>query len=57
MVTIVKQGSTQENIDQLLAQLFERKKEKGISSQKYCGVLKLEEDALSIQKCLRNEWE
>ncbi len=31
--------------------------EKSVDTKKYCGVLKLKEDALSIQKRLRDEWE
>lgn len=30
--------------------------EKGVDTLKYCGVLKLKEDALAIQKKLRDEW-
>jgi hypothetical protein len=30
--------------------------EKGVNTLKYCGVLKLKEDPLVIQKKLRDEW-
>jgi hypothetical protein len=30
--------------------------EKGAGTRKYCGVLKLKEDPLVIQKRLRDEW-
>lgn len=30
--------------------------EKGVDTLKYCGVLKLKEDPLVIQKKLRDEW-
>ncbi len=30
--------------------------EKGVDTLKYCGVLKLKEDPLAIQKKLRDEW-
>lgn len=30
--------------------------EKGVDTKKYCGVLKLKEDPLTIQKKLRDEW-
>ena len=29
---------------------------KGVDTLKYCGVLKLKEDPLTIQKKLRDEW-
>jgi len=56
MITIIKQGSTQTMINELLGKLFNKKKSKGINTRKYCGVLKLKEDSLSIQKQLRDEW-
>jgi hypothetical protein len=31
--------------------------QKGVDTLLYCGVLKLKEDPLSIQKKLRDEWE
>lgn len=30
--------------------------EKGVDTLKYCGILKLKEDPLAIQKKLRDEW-
>jgi hypothetical protein len=30
---------------------------KGVDTLKYCGTIHLKEDALSIQKKLRNEWQ
>lgn len=30
--------------------------EKGADTRKYCGILKLKEDPLAIQKRLRDEW-
>jgi len=57
MVTIIKQGSTEAIINELLVKLFEKKKTKGIDAKKYCGILKLKEDALTIQKQMRDEWE
>lgn len=32
-------------------------KPKGVDTLKYCGKIKLEEDALDIQNKLRNEWQ
>ncbi len=29
---------------------------KGVDTKKYCGVIKLKEDPLAIQKRLRDEW-
>lgn len=56
MITILKQGSTQTIINELLIKLFEKKHTKGVDAKKYCGVLKLKEDAIVIQKQMRDEW-
>ncbi len=32
-------------------------KPKGVDTLKYCGTIKLKEDALAIQKKLRDEWQ
>lgn len=31
--------------------------ERGVDTKKYCGVIKLKEDPLTIQKKLRDEWQ
>lgn len=57
MIITIKQGSTARIINEILIQLFTKKKAKGLNAHAYCGVLKLNEEALDIQKDLRNEWE
>lgn len=57
MIAILKPGSTQLRISELWEQFNAKKKGKGIEAKKFCGVLKLEEDPLDMQKRLRNEWE
>lgn len=56
MVTTIKSGSSKEEIKKALKQLREKSK-KGFEASKFSGSLKLEEDALLIQKRLRDEWE
>jgi hypothetical protein len=53
MVTIIKKGTTKSRILQLLNKIKSRK---GIDAFKYCGVIKLNNDPLVIQKQMRNEW-
>lgn len=53
MVIVIQQGTSKEKIEALLKKL---KGKKGVDTKKYCGVLKLKEDPLSIQKQLRDEW-
>lgn len=57
MVTIIKRGSTKEEIKAKLELLNDEKKQKGIDLNKYCGSIKLKEDPLKLQKQWRNEWE
>ncbi len=53
MVTIIKKGSTPRCISQALKKL---RNSKGLDAFKYCGTIHLQEDPLSIQKKMRNEW-
>jgi hypothetical protein len=53
MVTIIKKGSTQRRINQALKKL---RTQKGLDAFKFCGSIRLNEDALSIQKKMRDEW-
>ena len=52
MVTI-KQGIKKEEFDKKLAEIQSLKK---INAFKYCGIISLNEDALEIQKKMRDEW-
>lgn len=52
----IKQGTSKKVIAERFKKLYNRGR-KGFDASKFCGVLKLEEDALSIQKRLRDEWE
>ncbi|MEQ8927115.1 MAG: hypothetical protein RLO81_14945 [Fulvivirga sp.] len=54
MVTVIKKGTNKEIINKLLKKAF---KTKGVDTHKYCGVIKLKEDSLVIQKRMRDEWE
>jgi hypothetical protein len=53
MVTTIKKGSTHRRINQALKKL---RSKKGLDAFKFCGVIHLKEDPLSIQKKMRNEW-
>ena len=57
MVTIIKRGSTKEEIKAKLDLLNTEKKQKGIDLNKFCGTIKLKEDPLKLQKQWRDEWE
>lgn len=59
MVTRIKKGASREEIKSLLKKFQTRKKqrEKSIDLKKYCGMLKLKQDPLEMQKSWRDEWE
>jgi hypothetical protein len=50
MVAVLKQGDNKKNMLKLLDELLKRRKRKGVNVRKYCGTIKLKEDALTIQK-------
>ena len=50
MVTIIRKGSTKKTIMEIFHKL---RMHKGIDAYKYCGVIKLKEDPLVIQKKMR----
>ncbi len=57
MVLVLNKGASKKDmalINKKLGQLSARKK---LDAKKYCGVIKLKEDPLVIQKKLRDEWE
>lgn len=53
MVLVIKNTSDIKKAKELLSQ---RKGKKGFDAKKFCGALKFNEDALVIQKRLRDEW-
>ncbi|MDY7394245.1 hypothetical protein UMM65_03260 [Aureibaculum sp. 2210JD6-5] len=57
MVTVLKQGATKQSIRKILEKLAKEIRPKGVDVYKYCGKIKLDKDALTIQRGLRNEWE
>ena len=62
MVVTIKSSSTPQEIEKALHKLngngrSEKKTQKSFDAYKYCGVLKLKENPLAIQKRLRNEWQ
>ncbi len=58
MVTTIKKGASKKEIQNLFKELENRKKSnKGFDAYKFCGAVKFEEDALEIQKKMRDEWE
>jgi hypothetical protein len=56
MVLILKKGAGKKDIAAIRKKL-EKLSGKGVDTKKYCGVIKLKEDPLSMQKKMRDEWE
>jgi hypothetical protein len=57
MIAEIKHGSNLIEINKLLSRIATRKPKKGLDAKKYCGILKLREHPLAIQKRMRDEWE
>jgi len=58
MISVLKSDSTPEYLDEVLKKLrIRRASKKGINAFKYCGVVELRDNPVSIQKRMRNEWE
>jgi hypothetical protein len=53
MVLVLKNIEDVEKVQKVLA---DRKNKKSFDAKKFCGTLKVNEDALVIQKRLRDEW-
>ncbi len=54
MVLVLKKGASKKEIEVLEKKI---KNKTGVDVVKYCGLIKLKEDALTIQKSVRNEWQ
>jgi hypothetical protein len=57
MVLVLNKGATKKQMELLNKKISRIPSAKKLDAKKYCGVIKLKEDPLSIQKRLRNEWE
>ncbi len=62
MVVTISSNSSEEEIRKALDKLAGKKNAgkstaRKFDAHKYCGVIKLKEDPLTIQKEMRNEWE
>jgi len=57
MVTVIQKGSSRKAINSLLVKAQKKKVRKGVDVKKYCGLIDLKKDPLSLQKQWRNEWE
>ena len=57
MVLILEKGASKKQMEQLDKKLKQLPARKKIDAKKYCGVIKLKADPLTIQKKLRDEWE
>jgi cytidylate kinase len=53
MVLILKKGASKKQLKTLERKLIVRKK---TDLKKYCGKIRIQDDAMEIQKKLRDEW-
>jgi hypothetical protein len=54
MVLILKKGASKKEMYNIIAKL---PVVKGVNTRKYCGAIIFKEDALVLQKQMRNEWQ
>ncbi len=54
MATVIQKKSGKKNI---VKKFNKAVASKGVDTRKYCGIIKLTQDPLIIQKQLRDEWE
>jgi hypothetical protein len=58
MVTTIRKGASKKEIQDLFKELENKKKSRrSFDAYKFCGAVKFGEDALEIQKKMRDEWE
>ena len=58
MVTTIRRGATKAEIQSVFEKLENiSRKRIGFDAHKFCGTVKFNEDAMEIQKRLRDEWE
>ena len=57
MVTVIKKSTNKKAIKKILKNVKPPKPQKLFKASEFCGKIKYEEDALAIQKRLRDEWQ
>ena len=57
MKVVLKSGATKDEIEELERILYKKKNSGGFNAKKYNGIIRIKEDALTMQKKLRGEWE
>ena len=55
MVTILKKKDSIEKLKKILENVLSKKR-KGVDASKFSGILKIDEDAVEVQKKMRDEW-
>ena len=55
MVLVLKKGAGKKELDAIRKKL-NRLSAPGVDTKKFCGVIKLKEDPMMIQKRMRDEW-
>jgi hypothetical protein len=56
MIATLKQGSGIKAMNEIYERISALRTLKGIDARKYCGILRLKESPLLIQRKMRNEW-
>ncbi|MEO3405830.1 hypothetical protein AAFN85_18095 [Mucilaginibacter sp. CAU 1740] len=57
MVLVLKKGASKKEIKAIEQKIYQDAPATGFNAKKYSGILSLDEDPMTIQTKLRNEWE
>ncbi|MCU7693809.1 hypothetical protein ACFSPU_05640 [Haoranjiania flava] len=57
MVLVIDKTTKREDIDKLLKARISKQKKNGFDAAKFCGLIKLKEQPMDIQKKMRDEWQ
>jgi hypothetical protein len=55
MVTTIKRGSSREKIHKIMMDWTSRRRK--IDLERFCGIIRIKDDPITLQKAWRNEWE
>ena len=56
MTVVLKKNIEKVEFEKILKEINQSKKSKGVDTSRFCGILNLKNDPLTIQKEMRDEW-
>lgn len=56
MTVVLKKNIEKVEFEKILKEINQSKKLRGVDTSRFCGILNLKKDPLTIQKEMRDEW-